>query len=279
MTFPHLSVCFVNSTEVYCCHYYCAGAWTAAPALMHNRTRGGSKSPLFAAAVLTVPSLDPLSNMIAAGYGWNELGCPLHRTAYEATKVWSPMDQLEAAEEEEAEGEGEGEGEEGPLPAVVAPRDAAAAAAVGEGVEGRQLDRGAREAAQHLGATAAADLTLGGGGGDLPRSSQAATAAQGEEGRRLDGEAGPPPLKLFVRCGLFDDKAAYWEAAAFVAGARRMGRERGSVEAGARRMGPSSSVTAWLRVKVGGHDCFGTEADDAELCAFLQTTLAGEILT
>ena len=64
------------------------GAWAAVPALtaMHR-----SSSGLFSAAVLTVPSLDPLSAMIREGHSWHELGSPHDRDVYEAIKGWEPI--------------------------------------------------------------------------------------------------------------------------------------------------------------------------------------------
>ena len=50
-----------------------------------------SSSGLFSAAVLTVPSLDPLSAMIREGHSWHELGSPHDRDVYEAIKGWEPI--------------------------------------------------------------------------------------------------------------------------------------------------------------------------------------------
>ena len=46
---------------------------------------------LFSAAVLTAPSLDPLSAMIRDGHSWHELGSPHDRDVYEAIKGWEPI--------------------------------------------------------------------------------------------------------------------------------------------------------------------------------------------
>jgi hypothetical protein len=80
-------------------------------------------------------------------------------------------------------------------------------------------------------------------------------------GSRGDGGGGAwrPPCLLLVRAGLYDTRAHYWEAAAFVAGVQHARVVSGSSD---------QARTVLLRVKAGGHDAFDA-ADDGELCAAL----------
>ncbi len=140
---------------------------------------------------MTVPSLDPLSEMIRGRYGWHELGCPLDSKTYYAAKAWNPTDVC---------------------------------------------------------------------------SNLAASYEGSMERRQRDSRGGPLPdrrrPRMLVRSALFDERVGYWEHAAFVAEVRK-GRDAAAAA--------SSSVL--LRVKAGGHDCFDTAEDDAELCAFLEASV------
>ncbi|GAX80929.1 hypothetical protein CEUSTIGMA_g8364.t1 [Chlamydomonas eustigma] len=64
-----------------------AGAWVAVPTVLQSES-------LFCAAALTVPSLDPLSEVITGAYGWHELGCPQQQKEYQVAKACSPQDVL-----------------------------------------------------------------------------------------------------------------------------------------------------------------------------------------
>jgi protease II len=183
-----------------------AGAWAAVPALLDPRVCHRSQQ-LFASAVLTVPSLDPLSCAVEEGHGWHELGCPLDRLAFgDAVRRGASLS-----------GEEGGEGDEG---------DAGGASDAGLPPPQSSRDGGC-------------DLTSSRGSGD--------------------GGAWRPPC-LLVRAGLYDTRAHYWEAAAFVAGVRHARVARSSSD---------KARTVLLRVKAGGHDAYDDPADDGELCAAL----------
>jgi protease II len=70
-------------------HGYCplTGAWVAVPSVLDSEG-------LFLVAALTVPSLDPLSEVISGAYGWHELGCPQQREVYPVAKACCPLDVL-----------------------------------------------------------------------------------------------------------------------------------------------------------------------------------------
>ena len=164
-----------------------AGAWVAWPALL-------SQPSLFAAAVLSVPSLDPLSAVVREGYGWSELGCPLDPEVYGGARAWNPADSFDASRvESSAQGSGRSGGESNGQRS-----DQSGGRSGNADVEPRRgpspSEQGPTELAVWPGASGSAGL-------------------QG-----FSGFLGFPNLML--RAGLFDARVGYWEAAQALAGLR-----------------------------------------------------------
>lgn len=303
-----------------------AGAWVAWPALL-------SQPSLFAAAVLSVPSLDPLSAMVREGYGWSELGCPLDPGVYGGARAWNPTDSFDDSHgQSSAQGSGQSGGES----------------------NGQRSDQGGgrSESGTDVGPRVPWPSQRGPLGSAELSGWPGASQSPGLQG--FSGFTGFPNLML--RAGLFDARVGYWEAAQALAGLRHaLGEGQGVQTQGGTAAGPmqggtatepmqggmtarpmqggttagqmQGGTTAWevqggattvrasvdqgapqpqqqrlehsggqsrraqqgeqgaqqrpqgcrgtallLRVKSGGHDCFDTAEDDAELCAFLHAS-------